>query len=62
MNSVTRHYVLAAGGTGGHLTPAFALAAELGAGAEYQHLDVTSEAAWEALIADIVVRHGRLDH
>lgn len=29
MNSVTRHYVLAAGGTGGHLTPAFALAAEL---------------------------------
>ncbi len=29
MNSITRHYVLAAGGTGGHLTPAFALAAEL---------------------------------
>lgn len=29
MSSVTRHYVLAAGGTGGHLTPAFALAAEL---------------------------------
>ncbi len=29
MNAVTRHYVLAAGGTGGHLTPAFALAAEL---------------------------------
>ncbi len=26
---VTRHYVLAAGGTGGHLIPAFALAAEL---------------------------------
>lgn len=29
MNPVSRHYVLAAGGTGGHLTPAFALAAEL---------------------------------
>ncbi len=29
MNAVNRHYVLAAGGTGGHLIPAFALAAEL---------------------------------
>jgi UDP-N-acetylglucosamine--N-acetylmuramyl-(pentapeptide) pyrophosphoryl-undecaprenol N-acetylglucosamine transferase len=29
MTTVSRHYVLAAGGTGGHLTPAFALAAEL---------------------------------
>ena len=29
MNGPTRHYVLAAGGTGGHLTPAFALAYEL---------------------------------
>lgn len=29
MSSVSRHYVLAAGGTGGHLTPAFALAQEL---------------------------------
>ncbi|MES2699929.1 MAG: undecaprenyldiphospho-muramoylpentapeptide beta-N-acetylglucosaminyltransferase [Pseudomonadota bacterium] len=29
MSTVARHYVLAAGGTGGHLTPAFALAAEL---------------------------------
>ncbi len=29
MNSVSRHYVLAAGGTGGHLIPAFALATEL---------------------------------
>ena len=37
------------------------LAAELGAGAEYQHLDVTSEAAWAALIASVVARHGRLD-
>ena len=26
---ISRHYVLAAGGTGGHLTPAFALAHEL---------------------------------
>ena len=29
MTAVVRHYVLAAGGTGGHLIPAFALAAEL---------------------------------
>ena len=29
MTVVTRHYVLAAGGTGGHLIPAFALATEL---------------------------------
>jgi UDP-N-acetylglucosamine--N-acetylmuramyl-(pentapeptide) pyrophosphoryl-undecaprenol N-acetylglucosamine transferase len=29
MNGATRHFVLAAGGTGGHLIPAFALAAEL---------------------------------
>lgn len=29
MTAASRHYVLAAGGTGGHLTPAFALAAEL---------------------------------
>lgn len=29
MSSVSRNYVLAAGGTGGHLIPAFALAAEL---------------------------------
>ena len=27
--TLSRHYVLAAGGTGGHLTPAFALAYEL---------------------------------
>ena len=29
MTGATRHYVLAAGGTGGHLIPAFALAVEL---------------------------------
>jgi len=29
MSTVSRHFVLAAGGTGGHLTPAFALAQEL---------------------------------
>ncbi|MGC1271901.1 MAG: undecaprenyldiphospho-muramoylpentapeptide beta-N-acetylglucosaminyltransferase [Croceibacterium sp.] len=29
MTTASRHYVLAAGGTGGHLTPAFALAQEL---------------------------------
>lgn len=29
MSTVSHHYVLAAGGTGGHLTPAFALAQEL---------------------------------
>jgi UDP-N-acetylglucosamine--N-acetylmuramyl-(pentapeptide) pyrophosphoryl-undecaprenol N-acetylglucosamine transferase len=29
MSGVSRHYVLAAGGTGGHLIPAFALASEL---------------------------------
>ncbi|WP_309752463.1 undecaprenyldiphospho-muramoylpentapeptide beta-N-acetylglucosaminyltransferase [Novosphingobium sp.] len=29
MSTVSRHYVLAAGGTGGHLIPAFALSAEL---------------------------------
>ena len=28
-DTISRHYVLAAGGTGGHLTPAFALAHEL---------------------------------
>ncbi|HBQ54810.1 MAG TPA: UDP-N-acetylglucosamine--N-acetylmuramyl-(pentapeptide) pyrophosphoryl-undecaprenol N-acetylglucosamine transferase, partial [Erythrobacter sp.] len=29
MTGASRHYVLAAGGTGGHLLPAFALATEL---------------------------------
>ncbi|MEZ5406958.1 MAG: SDR family oxidoreductase [Acidimicrobiales bacterium] len=30
-------------------------------GCEYHHLDVTSEAGWESVVADIVARHGRLD-
>jgi 3alpha(or 20beta)-hydroxysteroid dehydrogenase len=30
-------------------------------GAEYAHLDVTSEADWDAVVGDIVQRHGRLD-
>ncbi len=31
------------------------------AGAEYVHLDVASEEGWDAVVADIVARHGRLD-
>jgi len=30
-------------------------------GADYLHLDVSSESDWEAVVADIVARHGRLD-
>ncbi len=30
-------------------------------GAEYAHLDVTSESEWDAVVADIVARHGRFD-
>lgn len=30
-------------------------------GAEYAHLDVTSEADWDTVVADVVARHGRLD-
>ena len=30
-------------------------------GCEYRHLDVSSEAEWEAVVADVVARHGRLD-
>ncbi|MCP4227987.1 MAG: SDR family oxidoreductase, partial [Actinomycetia bacterium] len=30
-------------------------------GCEYHHLDVTSEQEWEAVVADTVARHGRLD-
>ncbi len=35
------------------------VAAELGA--TYTHLDVTSEEEWDAVIADVVATHGRLD-
>jgi 3(or 17)beta-hydroxysteroid dehydrogenase len=38
-----------------------ALAAEIGGAATYHHLDVTSESEWQALIAAVVARHGRLD-
>ena len=38
-----------------------ALAAEIGRGAEYRHLDVRSEAEWQALIEGVVARHSRLD-
>jgi 3alpha(or 20beta)-hydroxysteroid dehydrogenase len=30
-------------------------------GAEYLHLDVRSEHEWEAVVADVVARHGKLD-
>jgi len=30
-------------------------------GAEYLHLDVTSEEGWDAAVADVMNRHGRLD-
>ena len=29
--------------------------------AEYAHLDVASESEWDAVLADVVARHGRLD-
>jgi 3alpha(or 20beta)-hydroxysteroid dehydrogenase len=31
------------------------------AGADYRHLDVSSEAEWDAVVAEVVGRHGRLD-
>lgn len=37
-----------------------ALAAAIGAGAEYHHLDVRNEGDWSALITDVVARHGGL--
>ena len=37
------------------------IAAEIGHGAEFHFQDVREEAGWEALIADIVARHGKLD-
>ncbi len=30
-------------------------------GVDYRHLDVSSESEWEAVVADVVARHGRLD-
>ncbi|GGY94033.1 undecaprenyldiphospho-muramoylpentapeptide beta-N-acetylglucosaminyltransferase [Novosphingobium colocasiae] len=45
MTSVSRHYVLAAGGTGGHLIPAFALAAELHARGHHVALITDSRGA-----------------
>ncbi len=30
-------------------------------GAEYLHLDVSAEDEWDAVVADVVARHGRLD-
>ncbi|MEZ5231980.1 MAG: SDR family oxidoreductase [Acidimicrobiales bacterium] len=30
-------------------------------GAEYAHLDVTSESAWTTMVADVLGRHGRID-
>ncbi|MGI9597037.1 MAG: SDR family NAD(P)-dependent oxidoreductase, partial [Acidimicrobiales bacterium] len=30
-------------------------------GVDYRHLDVSSESEWEAVVADVVDRHGRLD-
>jgi 3(or 17)beta-hydroxysteroid dehydrogenase len=37
------------------------IAAEIGHGAEFHVQDVREEAGWEALIADVVARHGKLD-
>lgn len=45
MTAVSRHYVLAAGGTGGHLIPAFALAAELEARGHHVALITDSRGA-----------------
>lgn len=38
-----------------------ALAAELGGGAMYQRLDVGEAADWQALVATVTARHGRID-
>ncbi|MBX9884766.1 MAG: SDR family oxidoreductase [Novosphingobium sp.] len=37
------------------------VAAELGAMAEFQYLDVRHDAEWKALVDDVVARHGKLD-
>lgn len=42
-------------------TAGAALAEELGAAAQYRHLDVRSEAEWAALVATVIATHGRLD-
>lgn len=47
MSPVSRHYVLAAGGTGGHLTPAFALAHELDR--RGHHVALITDARGEAI-------------
>ena len=39
--------------------PGEALASEIGG--TYRHLDVTDEAAWAALVAEIMAEHGRID-
>jgi 3alpha(or 20beta)-hydroxysteroid dehydrogenase len=41
--------------------PGEALAADLGEAVDFQHLDVTDEAAWRALVDATVGRHGRID-
>ena len=38
-----------------------ATAGELGPGAEYRHLDVTSEADWAAVVGEVRAREGRID-
>jgi 3alpha(or 20beta)-hydroxysteroid dehydrogenase len=37
------------------------VAKDLGGEAQYHHLDVTDPDAWEAVVADVVARHGRID-
>lgn len=41
--------------------PGKALAAELGESAAFARLDVSSEEGWEALVASVIARHGRID-
>ena len=37
------------------------VAADVGGAATYQHLDVTSEADWDAIVATTIEQHGRID-
>ncbi|MBM3673136.1 MAG: glucose 1-dehydrogenase [Actinobacteria bacterium] len=37
------------------------VAADLGGAATYQHLDVASEADWDAIVATTIEQHGRID-